>query len=506
MNKIKDHKTILETIDQIKLTNKKIVLCHGVFDILHSGHIMHFREAKSYGEILIISITADKFVKKGPNRPFYNLEQRMKMISELSIVDFVIPSFEATAITNLLTIKPNIYCKGIDYKNESDDITKNIIKEKNILKKNNGKIIYTKSPKQSSSNILKSDFNFISNEKKKYLSKFNKTKSSNLRKYFKKIEDLRVLVIGELIIDSYIFGEAVGKSSKDPIIVLNESRTENYLGGAGSIAKNISAFSKKVTLLTLKKNHCLKNEFIKKEIDNSFKIKFFNKNNYRTIIKKRLVESINNRKLLGLYDLNDELIDKVNEKKIIDFLKKNKKNYDLLVIADYGHGFISEKIASAIRKNYKNLFINSQINSFNVRSQNISKYTKSYCVVINESELRLDLRNNVNSLNHLAKTFFIKYSIKILVVTSGSKGATIFFNNKNLKPIHCPAFGLNIVDKTGSGDSFLALFSLCITSGLDENLSLFLASLAAAESLQYLANSNTIDKNNLLKSAENLLA
>ena len=261
-----------------------------------------------------------------------------------------------------------------------------------------------------------------------------------------------------------------------------------------------------VICITLKKNNCIKNEFIKKEINNSFKIKFFNKNNYRTIIKKRLVESINNRKLLGLYDLNDELIDKVNEKKIIDFLKKNKKNYDLLVIADYGHGFISEKIASAIRKNYKNLFINSQINSFNVRSQNISKYTKSYCVVINESELRLDLRNNVNSLNHLAKTFFIKYSIKILVVTSGSKGATIFFNNKNLKPIHCPAFGLNIVDKTGSGDSFLALFSLCITSGLDENLSLFLASLAAAESLQYLANSNTIDKNNLLKSAENLLA
>ena len=131
---------------------------------------------------------------------------------------------------------------------------------------------------------------------------------------------------------------------------------------------------------------------------------------------------------------------------------------------------------------------------------------RSYCAVINESELRLDLRNNTNSLNHLAKTFFKKYFIKILVVTSGSKGATIFFNKENSKPIHCPAFGLNIVDKTGSGDSFLALFSLCISSGLEENMSLFIASLAAAESLQHLANSNSIDKNSLIKSVENLLA
>lgn len=506
MNKLTDHKSIGGIIDKFKLINKKIVLCHGVFDILHSGHILHFREAKSHADILIVSITADKFVKKGPNRPFYNLDQRMKMISELSIVDLVIPSLEATAISNLSIIKPNFYCKGPDYKNEADDITNNIIKEKNILKKNNGKIIFTKSPKQSSSNILKTDFNFINNEKKTYLSKFDKRESSNLRKYFKKMEDLRVLVIGELIIDSYVFGEAIGKSSKDPIIVLNEDRTENFLGGAGSIAKNISAFSKKVTLLTLKKNNCSKNNFIKKEINNSFKIRFFNKNNYRTIIKKRFVESVNNRKLLGLYDLNDELIDKKNEKKIIDFLNINKKNYDLLVIADYGHGFISEKIASTIKKNYKNLFINSQINSFNIRSQNIGKYAKSYCAVINESELRLDLRNNYDSLNYLAKSFFQKYFMKILVVTSGSKGATIFFNNKNLKPIHCPAFGLNVVDKTGSGDSFLALFSLCVSTGLDENLSLFIASLAAAESLQYIANSSTIDKNNLLKSVENLLS
>ncbi|MDA9633216.1 PfkB family carbohydrate kinase [bacterium] len=505
-NKFKKHNELISILKKYKKNKKKIVLCHGVFDVLHSGHIMHFREAKAHGDILIVSITDDKFINKGPNRPFYNLDQRMKMVSSLSIVDLVIPSLEVTAISNLSLIKPDLYCKGLDYKNEKDDLTNNIIREKNILKKNKGKIIYTKSPKHSSSNILKSEFNFINNEQKAYLKKFKNDSSLKLRDYFKKIENLRVLVIGEIIIDSYIFGEAVGKSSKDPIIVLNENQTENYLGGAGSIAKNMSSFSKNVTLLTLNKKNCPKNTFIKNEINNSFKVKYFNKNNFKTITKKRFVESINNRKLLGLYDLNDDLIDPMNENKIINFLKANKSRYDVVVIADYGHGFISDKIASCISMYYKKSFLNSQINSFNVRSQNINKYKKSFCIIINESELRLDLRDSNNDINHLSNIFFSKYKIKVLVITSGSKGATIFFSNTQLKSIHCPAFGSEILDKTGSGDSLLTLFSLCQTSGMRDELSILIGSLAAAESLKHIANSNLINKNNIIKSVENLLA
>ncbi len=506
MKKIINIKTLLTRLKNFRKKNFKIIMCHGVFDILHSGHILHFQEAKSQGDILIVSVTADQFIRKGPNRPFFNTEQRMKMISELEIVDFVVESNELSAIKNLSILQPNIYCKGIDYRNHELDLTGKIIKEKNTLKKFNGRIFYTKSQKFSSSNLLNNYFDYLDINQKKYISRIKYLVEEDIRSLFKKVENLRVLVVGELIIDKYVFGEAVGKSSKDPVIVLNEGESLSYLGGSASIAKNISSVSKYVTLLTLNEKNSKDNNFIKREINNSFKVKYFTKKNYRTIVKKRFVEDINKRKLLGLYNLNDDIIDKENEKKVINYLNANKKKFDVVIISDYGHGFISEKIAAVLIKNYKNNYINTQINSFNMRSHDIYKYKKSNSVIINESELRLDLKDNSSSLKYLSKIFFKRYKVQTLVVTSGSKGANLFYNTKAKRPIHCPAFGSIIVDKTGSGDSLLALFSIFKSLNKSDELSLLVGSIAAAESLRNIANSKNIQKDILIKSLENFLA
>ena len=73
-----------------KLKGKKIVLCHGVFDLLHIGHIKHFEEAKKFGDVLIVSVTSDEFVNKGPNRPVFNLALRAEALIALECVDYVI--------------------------------------------------------------------------------------------------------------------------------------------------------------------------------------------------------------------------------------------------------------------------------------------------------------------------------------------------------------------------------------------------------------------------------
>ncbi len=498
----KNNEELLLKISKLKKEKKVIVLCHGVFDILHTGHINHFAEAKSYGDILIVSVTADEYIKKGPKRPYYKLSERIRTIKNINLVDFVIPCYDQTALPNIKLIKPNFYVKGIDYKKSSDDVTKKINLEKKITNKYNGKLIFTNSSKHSASKILNDEFNYLTEEQKLFI---NKLKRSNydLKNNFNKIKMLRVLVIGETIIDQYIHGEAIGKSAKDPIIVLNEKETINILGGAGAIAKNISSFSRKVTLASLFEKKSL-NSFLKKELFNFVRIKKFYKSNFKTIIKKRIVESINKRKLLGLYNLNESLIDGKYERIFIDFLNKNKKNFDLVIVADYGHGFISDRIASCISKNFKKSFINSQINSFNIRSQNIFKYNNSFCIVINETELRMDLRENYLDLNSLSKIFFKKYNFSLLVITSGSQGVRIFEKGKKL--IYCPAFDSKVIDKTGAGDSFLALFSICQSIGFGNEYSAFIASLAAAESLKNLANSKKIEFDTIVKSAQSLLS
>ena len=113
-----------------KIENKNIVLCHGVFDMLHIGHLNHFEESRKFGQILIVSITKDEFVNKGPNRPAFTSSLRMEAISSLGVIDYVVENEWPEATNAIKAIKPDIYCKGPDYKNLSSDITGKINEEK----------------------------------------------------------------------------------------------------------------------------------------------------------------------------------------------------------------------------------------------------------------------------------------------------------------------------------------------------------------------------------------
>ena len=83
----------LESLGQIaakqRNKGKKIVLCHGVFDLLHLGHIRHFKEAKSLGDILVVTLTPDRYVNKGPLRPAFNEKLRLEAIAALDVIDFI---------------------------------------------------------------------------------------------------------------------------------------------------------------------------------------------------------------------------------------------------------------------------------------------------------------------------------------------------------------------------------------------------------------------------------
>ena len=483
----------------------KIVLCSGVFDLLHLGHIYHFKEAKSFGDILIVSLTTDKFVKKGPGRPIFKFNQRAEAISALADVDYVIESNEPHTIKNINLIKPQVYFKGPDYKLFKDDVTGNIKREVNSVKKYGGKIVFSKSQTFSSSNLINSYFNFFSKSQNTFINRIKKKYSfRDIRSEIDNFKKLKVLILGETIIDEYLFCEALGKSGKEPVLVYNEKNTELYLGGAAAVANNISDFSENVTLLSyLGERKTSLDNFIFKKLKKNIKFEFIRKKNSVTIKKKRYVDEINQRKVFGIYDLQDTPITDNNEISLLNFLKKNIKKYDLVVVLDYGHGLINNKIAKFISKNAKYLFLNTQLNASNFSTQRIDKFTESDCIIINESELRNFIKESGVKLNNIVKMLMNLTKTKKVIVTAGKKGAYNF--NQNLKEINCPAFASKVVDKIGSGDSMLSLLSLALASGLDDDLSLLIGSLAAAESVESIGNSKNIKKHEILKSLNYML-
>ena len=134
------------------LTKGRVGLCHGCFDLIHYGHILHFKKAKSYCDYLIVSLSDDSIACKSKGRPIYSLNERVGIIRELRCIDQVITCEDATSENLLRKIKPNFYFKGIDYKDSED---KRLKKELDVCKEISCKIIITSTEKYSTTDFIK---------------------------------------------------------------------------------------------------------------------------------------------------------------------------------------------------------------------------------------------------------------------------------------------------------------------------------------------------------------
>lgn len=486
---------------KLKKSQKKIVLCHGVFDLYHAGHLDYFEEAKKHGDILIVSLTTDKYVKKAPNRPYFKFHNRAKVISSIGLVDFVIKSDNETSIEVIKFLKPHIYFKGPDYKDHKKDLTGNIKKEIQTLKKFKGKIMYSSGKTFSSSKILNqfeeydlSQKNTISNIKSNYNYEYIK------KNIFNKLLKDQILVVGDSIIDRFVFCKNIGMSGKEAIRTVEKISEKKFVGGSIAVANNISNFVKKVHLVTAFGDSAIDQNFCKKNLNSNVKLKKIIIKKSPTTQKTKILDIDTNQKLLGIYNFKDEEIVGTNHQKLISLFKESIKNINLGIVLDYGHGLFNRKFADLILSyKKKKFFFNTQINAANFGYHTIGKYKKAQFAIINEVELRHETRDRVSEIEILIKLLSKKLDINTLVVTAGTKGSYAYSKQKN-KVYHCASFAKNVVDKIGAGDNFMSIFSLISNySKGDLMLPLFIASLSTIDVLSGYGNQNNSNLSSLKK-------
>lgn len=135
--------------------DKTIVLCHGCFDVFHYGHLVYLKESRGMGDILVVSLTNDGFIKKGAGRPVFDIVKRIAVINELRCVDYAYISDDFTSIRVIQMLKPNIYSKAMDVKGKELDPNENLFREKNAVDAIGGKLIFTNVvPEVSSTHII----------------------------------------------------------------------------------------------------------------------------------------------------------------------------------------------------------------------------------------------------------------------------------------------------------------------------------------------------------------
>ena len=170
-SKIKTLEDLQKISRQLKSAGKRVVHCHGVFDLLHLGHIKHFDEARSFGDILIVTVTPDNFVKKGPNRPVFTTSMRLEALAALEVVDYVAANNWPEAVKTIEALQPTVYCKGQDYKNHSEDVTGKINDEQKAVESVGGEICYTEDITFSSSSLLNEYGNVQNKSQKAFIKK-----------------------------------------------------------------------------------------------------------------------------------------------------------------------------------------------------------------------------------------------------------------------------------------------------------------------------------------------
>ncbi len=117
MGKVINRNEIEDLVNKLRAENKKIVTTNGCFDILHVGHVRYLKQAKSYGDVLILGLNSDSSVKKlkGPKRPINNQDDRAEVMAALGFIDYVVIFDEGTPVSLLGQIKPDVHVKGGDY-------------------------------------------------------------------------------------------------------------------------------------------------------------------------------------------------------------------------------------------------------------------------------------------------------------------------------------------------------------------------------------------------------
>lgn len=155
--KIFDLDSLASRISGLKTEGKKIVHCHGCFDLMHPGHIKYFQAAKKMGDILVVTITPDAYVDKGPGRPVFNQELRAESIAALECVDYVSINKWPTAEETLRLLRPDYYVKGQEFERLHDKTGK-IQREYEVVREIGAEMRFTHEVVFSSTQLLKTWF------------------------------------------------------------------------------------------------------------------------------------------------------------------------------------------------------------------------------------------------------------------------------------------------------------------------------------------------------------
>ena len=449
---------------------KKVVFCSGNFYSIHIGHIRFLKYAKSVGDILVVGIY------KKHKQDDSLIKQNKDTLDYFDFVDYVI-SFEYNDLSYVLnSLKPNIIVKGSEFK-YLDNIEYHLAKFK-------FKLIFSSGISYGSDNIDNQtssiDLSLADSFELKY-----SIKKEYIRKILSDLSNIRVLVIGDIIIDEYLQCELIGLSQESDSIIYKPLNSKKYLGGAGFVAKTCSNSGLQTSFLTLL-GHGDSKSFIFDELDKSnIDFQYINDESKKIVLKQRYLNKDNISIFRSSYF--DQHHSSVNiENDLVKLFENIISNYDFIIFSDFSFGTLNSRVVqelvSICKKKNITFFSDSQTSS---QTGDILKFKGSFSVTPTEYEVRTALNNFDDGLTEIGHNLLDVTKASNLFITLGKSG--VYFMNHEYED-SIPAFNRSPVNVSGAGDTFLVWSSLSLFLKLSLPEAAYIGSLASALSVNKNAN------------------
>jgi rfaE bifunctional protein kinase chain/domain len=494
---------LVRQVKMLQAAGKRVVQSHGIFDVIHPGISQHLSEAKTQGDILVVSVIRDKDVRRGPGLPIFSEQLRAETVATLEQVDFVAIVDDEIPFDCVKKLAPNVFAKGKTLADQDGNLEKRISAKEKELGSRQSKVFETSGLGINSEALVNRFLDVYSDETKAFLKGFNHHYSfGELKKQIDSLKNMRVLLIGDSIIDEYHFCTPMGRSLKTALVVHNSLTEEVFIGGSLIIANHLAGICGKVQLVTLLGRENSRESFIQSNLRENVQSKFFFREDGPTICKKRYI-NLQNQKLFEINFLNDSLLNRKCENQILSYLAREIPQHDLVLVSDFGHGIITKKIMKFIQETSSIYAVNTQTNAANWGYNLITKYHKPNFVCLDEVEARLATQDKHSNIEIVAKKILSKIEAEHIIVTLGKKGS-IAVNQRGMIN-KTPIFSTKVVDTIGAGDAFFAFTAPCFARGFPLDLVSFIGNAVGALAVQIVGNKKPVEKFELLELIKTLL-
>jgi rfaE bifunctional protein kinase chain/domain len=470
-------KTSPQSTEIIKRVNDRVgsgrlIFVSGNFNIIHPGHLRLLNFARTCGDFLVVGLFKDD--EPGVVLP---VEIREESLLSLEAVSEVIRISQSELVGFLSQLKPYAVVKGKEHEKDTNP-------EKTVLKSYGGHLIFSSGEaKFSSVDLIRRELISPSGFEIKLNASFLDAHKSSVTKILKLIEkfnQVNALVVGDLIVDEYIYCDPIGMSQEDPTIVVSPVESRRFIGGAGIVAGHVASLGAKVEFLSITGEDDTALESAKILKGYGVKTSFIKDGSRPTILKQRFRAS--NKTLLRVshlrtHDAGDEFVEK-----FLALVRRKISKSSLVIFSDFNYGCLPQNLVDGIillcQQHGVPFVADSQASS---QISDVSRYVGAKMLAATEREARLAMADFKSGIQNVANNLILKSQSDNLLLKLGAEGLIALSKEAGLHTTaSLPAMNSNPVDVAGAGDAMLSAASLSMALGASLWESAYLGSIASA--------------------------